>query len=78
MGHRVDLLIGERLLLQIDGAHHVDAQRRRDIEHDAALRLAGYHVIRVDYVQIVSDWPRTQDAILGAIARGLHLARPSR
>ncbi|QOC24538.1 DNA/RNA helicase [Microbacterium hominis] len=26
-GHRVDLLIGERLVLQIDGGHHVGPQR---------------------------------------------------
>jgi very-short-patch-repair endonuclease len=51
-GHRVDLLIGERLVLQIDGGHHVGAQRESDIAHDAALMLMGYHVIRVGYAQV--------------------------
>ncbi|WP_329665151.1 type IV toxin-antitoxin system AbiEi family antitoxin domain-containing protein [Microbacterium sp.] len=46
-GHRVDLLIGDRLVLQVDGGHHVGAQRESDISHDAALMLMGYHVIRV-------------------------------
>lgn len=76
LGHRVDLLIADRLVLQIDGGHHVDAQRRSDIEHDASLRLAGFHVIRISYAQIMTDWPRTQELILGAITRGLHLAAP--
>lgn len=44
-GHRVDLLIGDRLVLQIDGGHHVGAQRESDIAHDATLMLMGYHVI---------------------------------
>ncbi len=74
LGHRVDLLIGYRLVLQIDGGHHVGAQRQSDIEHDARLRLAGYHVIRVGYWQVMTDWPAVQDLILGAVARGLHRA----
>ncbi|RCS62841.1 endonuclease domain-containing protein [Microbacterium sp. JB110] len=75
LGHRVDLLIGDRLILQIDGGHHVDEQRMIDNEHDAKLRLAGYHVIRVGYWQVMGDWPRVQDLIIGAVARGLHLAK---
>jgi len=74
LGHRVDLLIGERLVIQIDGGHHVDMQRIRDNEHDARLRLAGYHVIRIGYRQVMDDWSTVQDLILRAIARGLHRA----
>lgn len=74
LGHRVDLLVGDRLILQIDGGHHVGAQRRSDNEHDAKLRLAGYHVIRVSYWQVVSDWADVQALITGAVARSLHLA----
>jgi very-short-patch-repair endonuclease len=73
-GHHVDHLIGDRLVLQIDGGHHVGAQRRSDIAHDAQLTLLGYHVIRVDYVQVVNEWPEVHDAIVRAIAQGLHLA----
>lgn len=72
-GHRVDLLIGERLALQIDGAHHTGLQRDEDIAHDAALLLLGYHVIRVSYVQVVEHWASVQDAIMRAVAQGLHL-----
>ncbi len=74
-GHRVDLLIGERLVLQIDGAHHVGGQRAEDIRHDALLTLNGYHVIRVGYRQIVDDWPSVQYLISRAVAQGLHLNR---
>lgn len=73
-GHRVDLLIGERLVLQIDGGHHVGSQRTEDITHDAQLMLLGYHVIRVGYEQIVNDWVSVQDVIIRAIAQGLHRA----
>lgn len=73
-GHRVDFLIGDRLALQIDGGHHVGAQREQDIRHDAALTLMGYHVIRVGYTQVMDDWPSVQNDIMLAVAQGLHLA----
>lgn len=75
LGRPVDLLIGDRLVIQIDGGHHVGAQRAADIEHDARLMLHGYHVIRVTYAQVMEMWPSVQDLITGAIARGLHRAR---
>lgn len=74
-GHRVDLLIGERLVLQIDGGHHVGAQRDADNAHDAALMLLGYHVIRVGYRQVIHQWEQVQDVLMRAVAQGLHLAR---
>ncbi len=45
-GHPLDALIGDRLVVQLDGfAHHSSTQdRRRDIEADARLRLRGYTV----------------------------------
>ena len=73
-GHHVDFLIGDRLVLQIDGGHHVGAQRREDIAHDARLALLGYHVIRVDYSQVVHGWPQVHDLIVRAVAQGLHHA----
>ncbi|WP_106816767.1 endonuclease domain-containing protein [Microbacterium timonense] len=73
-GHRVDFLIGDRLVVQIDGGHHVGPQRTADVSHDAALMLLGYHVIRVTYVQIIERWHEVSDLILRAIAQGLHRA----
>lgn len=74
-GHHVDFLIGDRLVLQIDGGHHVGSQRTSDIRHDAQLMLLGYHVIRVGYEQVTEDWPSVQHDIMRAIAQGLHLPR---
>lgn len=73
-GHHVDFLIGDRLVLQIDGGHHVGAQRSADIAHDAELLLLGYHVIRVGYVQVVERWHEVHERILRAVAQGLHRA----
>ncbi|WP_242684642.1 endonuclease domain-containing protein [Microbacterium sp. SD291] len=73
-GHRVDALIGDRLVLQIDGGTHVGAQRAEDIRHDAELKLMGYHVIRVSYHQVMKQWHLVQDQIMRAIAQNLHLA----
>lgn len=73
-GHRVDLLIGDRLVLQIDGGTHVGRQRESDIAHDAELRLRGYTVFRVGYRQVIHDWPTVQDLLMRAVAQHLHRA----
>lgn len=74
-GHRADALVGDRLVVQIDGGHHVGAQRAQDVAHDAALMLLGYHVIRVTYPQIMDRWHEVQDLIMRAVAQGLHKVR---
>lgn len=74
-GHRVDFLIGDRLVLQIDGGHHVGAQRDSDIAHDADLMLLGCHVVRVGYLTVVERWHEVQHLIMRAVAQGLHRAR---
>ncbi|KAF2413179.1 DNA/RNA helicase [Microbacterium sp. B35-04] len=73
--HRVDFLIGERLVVQVDGGHHVGLQRAADVAHDAALTLLGYHVIRVTYAQVIDRWHEVQELIMRAIAQGLHRPR---
>lgn len=71
-GHRIDLLIGERLVVQADGASHAGAQRDIDNLHDAALNSMGYHVLRFSYHQIMQQWDTVQWVILQAVARGAH------
>jgi very-short-patch-repair endonuclease len=75
-GHLVDVLVGERLVIQIDGYefHSSSAQRSSDIAHDAELRLRGYTVLRFSYAQIVHDWAAVERTIRQAVAAGLHLA----
>ncbi|WP_100810204.1 endonuclease domain-containing protein [Microbacterium sp. BR1] len=75
LGHDVDLLIGQRLVIQLDGfAYHQAAQRRADIAHDRRLRLAGFTVLRFDYVEIMDRWPLVERQILAAVAQNLHIA----
>lgn len=75
-GRPVDVLIGERLIVQLDGfAHHGEAvQRRRDIRGDAQLVLRGYTILRFDYQQVLFDWAYVESTIAAAIAQGLHRA----
>jgi very-short-patch-repair endonuclease len=71
------VLVGERLVIQLDGfAHHLSAaQRGRDIAHDAELRLRGSTVLRFGYAQVIYDWPTVERTVARAVAAGLHLAR---
>ncbi len=73
-GHRVDLLIGDRLVVQIDGfSHHsTSAQRSRDVAVDAELVLRGYTVLRFTYSQVLYDWPGVERVIARAMAAGAH------
>ena len=75
-GARVDILIGERLVVQIDGYafHSSSAQRSRDVAHDAELQLRGYTVLRFTYAQVIYGWPGVERAITRALAAGAHLA----
>ncbi|MES2094746.1 MAG: type IV toxin-antitoxin system AbiEi family antitoxin domain-containing protein [Actinomycetota bacterium] len=85
LGERwIDLLIGDRLALEIDGAGKytqdmspVEVARRMDADRvrDAFLEALGYHVIRLSYRMVVFDWPATLSMILAIIDRGDHLAR---
>ncbi|MFT4230562.1 MAG: DUF559 domain-containing protein [Microbacterium sp.] len=70
----VDFVVGESLVVQVDGhAHHSGAaQRARDVQHDAELRLRGYTVLRFTYAQVLYDWPAVERTIARAVAAGLH------
>ena len=69
------MLVGDRLVVQIDGGTHVGEQRAEDIRHDAELKLLGYHVVRVTYHQVMHEWHVVQDLIMRSVTQGLHLAR---
>ena len=73
-GRPVDFLIGDALVVQVDGhAHHSSAaDRGRDVAHDAELSLRGYHVLRFTYAQVLHDWPAVERSIARAIAAGRH------
>ena len=72
---RVDLLIGARLVIEVDGrAYHSDPEAfERDRARDARLSIRGYRVLRFSYRQVMSRWSEVKGSILAAIARGDHL-----
>jgi very-short-patch-repair endonuclease len=83
----IDLLIGDRLALEIDGAGkytedmtagEVARRMNADRQRDAFLEALGYHVIRISYFMVIFDWEATLGMILAVIARGDHLARAGR
>lgn len=74
-GHAVDVLIGEWLVVQLDGwaYHSSPAERQRDLAHDRELRARGYTVLRFTYADVVTDWAHVERAVGRAIAQGRHL-----
>ncbi len=72
---RVDFLIGERLVVEIDSRefHDTASGRAADRRRDLDLSLAGYRCLRFDYDQIVNHLDRVVAAVLAAVSRGDHL-----
>ncbi|MFK4788887.1 endonuclease domain-containing protein [Microbacterium sp. ZW T5_56] len=75
--HRVDALLGDWLVLQVDGHefHSSSATRTRDVRHDAELALRGYTVLRFTYAQVIHDWAAVYRTVARAVAQRRH-ARP--
>ena len=69
---RVDFLIGERLVIEVDGAeYHTDpAAFEADRLRDALLSVRGFRVLRFSYRMTLDHWPVVEAAVLAAIARG--------
>lgn len=72
---RVDFLVGERLVVEIDSRefHDTGSGRAADRRRDLDLSLAGYRCLRFDYDQIVNHLDRVIAAVLAAVSRGDHL-----
>ena len=71
---RVDFVVGDRLVIEVDGAqfHTTRAQFEEDRRRDAELSRLGYRVLRFSYTQ-VADAPHVViAAILSAMSRGDH------
>lgn len=76
---RVDLVVGDLLVIECDGAeHHASWQAQSaDRERDRTLVAEGYVVVRLTYRRIVHDWPRVEQYLLAIVRRGGH-RRPRR
>jgi very-short-patch-repair endonuclease len=71
---RVDFLVGERLVIEVDGAeYHTDPERfEADRRRDAVLSRLNFRVLRFSYIQVMYRWKEVEDAILAAVIRGDH------
>lgn len=72
---RVDFLLGDRLVVEVDGAaYHSDPLTfEADRTRDALLSALGYRVLRFSYRQIMDRWAEVEAAVQAAIFRGDHL-----
>ncbi|MFC7457383.1 endonuclease domain-containing protein [Brachybacterium sp. GCM10030267] len=71
---RVDLLIGEKLIIECDSlAYHADPEKyRQDRERDLAAKRLGYTVVRLTYEQVINAWDDTLRSVLMMIRRHDH------
>jgi very-short-patch-repair endonuclease len=69
---RVDFLIGERLVVEIDSRAHHDPVA--DCARDARLSIRHHRVLRFYYEHVFGAWDLVEDAVLAAVERGDHLA----
>lgn len=72
---RVDLLVGDRLVIECDSlAHHTSpASYENDRRRDRQLRALGFHVIRLTYDQVTHRWEEVEADLLAIIRRHDHL-----
>ncbi|SDH29777.1 Very-short-patch-repair endonuclease [Agrococcus jejuensis] len=75
--HRVDLLVGDRLIVECDGGeHHAGwAAQTADRARDRELSLAGYVVVRLTYGQIVHDWEAVEADLMAFVRADRHRRR---
>lgn len=74
---RVDLLIGDRLVLEVDSVewHSSRAAFEEDRLRDLRLTVLGYLVVRVTYSRVIGDWAGVEQQLLALIRRDEHLWR---
>lgn len=54
---RVDLLVGDRLIIECDSDDfHNGEQRKEDARRDRKSTIGRYHVLRIDYDDVMFDW----------------------
>lgn len=70
---RVDLLIGDRLIIEVDGEEfHTGLEFERDRRRDFELALRGYRVVRLSYRMVIEDFDRVHAGLRELIARREH------
>ncbi|GAA1457568.1 type IV toxin-antitoxin system AbiEi family antitoxin domain-containing protein [Williamsia maris] len=76
VGH-VDLLVGDRLVIEVDSvAHHTGVERyESDRTRDRELIRLGYLPLRFTYRQVVHDWASCETTVIDLVRRRRHLWR---
>ena len=74
---RVDLVVGERLIIELDGDewHSTAEQREKDRRRDSALTALGYLVMRAGYSRVMDDWKSFEQEVLAVVRRREHYWR---
>ena len=74
---RVDLLVGDRLIIEADGFrwHGTREAFEEDRRRDLALAARGYLVVRITYRRVLDDWPAVERELMQLIRRDEHLWR---
>ena len=67
----MDFVIGESLVIEIDGSQHANYEQYvMDRDRDARLSILGKRCLRFTGRQVLRDWPTVLAAIEAAIVRG--------
>ncbi|WP_104476248.1 endonuclease domain-containing protein [Microterricola pindariensis] len=69
---RVDLLIGDRLVVELDGRGFHEGRFEEDRERDWELIQHGYLVVRVSYAMVMQQRERVEAGLLALVRRGVH------
>lgn len=72
---RVDVVVGERLVLEFDGRgfHDDDDSFEEDRRRDRELHRLGYIVVRLSYTQVMQQWQRAEEVIREMVRRRDHM-----
>ncbi|MET0853496.1 MAG: DUF559 domain-containing protein [Microterricola sp.] len=69
---RVDILIGDRLVVELDGYGFHANRFEEDRERDWELIQRGYLVVRVSYRMVMEQRERVEAGLLALVRRGVH------
>lgn len=73
---RVDLLVGDKLIIECDSrAHHNDEQRKADNLRDRKSTIGDYRVLRIDYDDVMFNWATVFEDITEMVRTGRHRGR---
>lgn len=76
-GYWADLLIGERLVFEVDGEgpHMLPGQFDRDRDRWGWLKAIGYAHLSYSHTQVLHEWDSIETVVRMLMRRGAHLAR---